>query len=226
MANSPEFQSTQMKKNQMRRTYLIAYSRADLELFPTCESFGLAIAEAFDSDTNKVKVVYWASALENHQDGRKHYHVVLKSSGPKRWLSVKNVLSTRYYIVVNFSKLHDNYYSGYKYITKADTEVFHSGEHPNLKDDVAAKRPKLLTNFDVREFLVENQLKNSTQLFAKANEQKQVGKTDLASSVLSRSSKALNDLIENTWAMESAVEKVARSNVTCIEIKREIIRTE
>ena len=58
MANSPEFQSTQIKKNQMRRTYFITYSRADMELFPTRESFGLAIAEAFDSSTSKVKVVY------------------------------------------------------------------------------------------------------------------------------------------------------------------------
>ena len=58
MANSPEFESTQMKKNQMCRTYLITYSRADLELFPNRESFGLAIAEAFDLGTSKVKVGY------------------------------------------------------------------------------------------------------------------------------------------------------------------------
>ena len=95
----------------MRRTYLITYSRADREPFPTRESFGLAIAEAFDSGTSKVKVVDWVSALENHQDGRKCCHVALKLSGPKRWLSVKNVLSTRYDIVVNFSESHNNYYS-------------------------------------------------------------------------------------------------------------------
>ena len=134
MANSPEFQSTQMKKNQMGRTYLITYSRADRELFPTQESFGLAIAEASDSGTRKVKVVYWAFALENHLDGKKYYHVVLKLSGPKRWLSVKYVLSTHYDIVVNFSESHHNYCSAYKYITKVDTEVFHNGEHSNLKE--------------------------------------------------------------------------------------------
>ena len=54
-----------MKKNQMRRTYLITYSRTDLELFPTWESCGLAIAEAFDSGTSKVKVICWASAMKN-----------------------------------------------------------------------------------------------------------------------------------------------------------------
>ena len=89
MEISPKFQSTQMKKNRMRRTFLITYSCADLELFPTWESFGLTIAEAFDSGTTKAKVVYWLSALENHEDGRKHYHVTLKLSGPKRWLLLK-----------------------------------------------------------------------------------------------------------------------------------------
>ena len=72
--------------------------------------------------------------MENHQDGRKHHHVALKLSRLKQWLSVQNELSTHYRIIVNFSEWHNNYYSTYKYITKADTEVFHNGEHPNLKD--------------------------------------------------------------------------------------------
>ena len=54
-----------MKKNKMRRTYLITYSRTDLELFPTRESCGLAFAEVFDSGTSKVKVIYWVFALKN-----------------------------------------------------------------------------------------------------------------------------------------------------------------
>ena len=69
-------------------------------------------------------------------------------------------------------------------------------------------------------------MKNSTQLFAEVNKQKQASKTDLASFVLSRSSKALNDIVENTWAMEGAVAKVARSNATRIEIIRESIQAD
>ena len=53
----------------MRRTYLVTYSRADLELLPTRESCGLTIAEVFDSGTSTVKGVYWVSTLENDQDG-------------------------------------------------------------------------------------------------------------------------------------------------------------
>ena len=53
----------------MRRTYLVTYSRADLEFLPTRESCGLTIAEVFDSGTSTVKGVYWVSTLENDQDG-------------------------------------------------------------------------------------------------------------------------------------------------------------
>ena len=56
-----------MKKNQMCKTYLIAYSSEDFEVFPMRKSCSLSIAEAFDWGTSKVKVAYWASVLENHQ---------------------------------------------------------------------------------------------------------------------------------------------------------------
>ena len=50
------------------------------------------------------------------------------------------MIRTRYDIAVNFSESHDNYQSAYKYIAKADTEVFHSGEHPNLKEIAREQR--------------------------------------------------------------------------------------
>ncbi len=249
MSDSDDFQLSQMKKNQMRRAYLITYSRADLQLFPTRESFGRAIADAFSEGAGKVAVEYFACALENHQDEGKHYHVAVKLSGPKRWLSVKNSLIKKHHIVVHFSESHDNYYSAFKYISKLDTEVFRSDGHPDLteigpprtKNSTKAYRQKRksagvnekpgssnakrvarrLSNFDVSQFLVENSLKTATELFAKAQEQKKAGKYDLANFILSRSSKSLSDLICNTWAMEGAVEKVARGSIARIEMVRE-----
>ena len=46
--------------------------------------------------------------------------------------------------MVNFSESHDNYCRAYKYITKADTEVFYRGEHPNLKE-ISSPRTKYST---------------------------------------------------------------------------------
>ena len=78
-----------MNKKQIKRTYLVTYSRADLELFPTRESFGKAIAEFFKKGSSQVQVQHFASALDNHQNGWKLFHVVVKLNLPKPWLSVK-----------------------------------------------------------------------------------------------------------------------------------------
>ena len=140
MSDSPDFKSARMSKKQMRRNYLVTYSRADLELFPTRASFGNAIAEAFNKRTDKFKIQYFRAALENHKDGGKHYHVTIKLDGPKLRLPVKNILTASYDIVVNFSESDDNY-SAYKYITKSDTAVFHSEGHPDLSE-VGSPRTK------------------------------------------------------------------------------------
>ena len=60
-------------------------------------------------------------------------------------------------------------------------------------------------------------MKTRTELLAKANEQKHAGKKNLANFVLSLSSKSVNDLTENTWAIKAAVETVARSNINRME---------
>ena len=54
------------------------------------------------------------------------------------------------------------------------------------------------------EFIVKQEIKSETKLLAIANEQREEGKKDLADFVLSRSSKSLNDLIQQTWKMKKA----------------------
>ena len=67
---------------------------------------------------------------------------------------------------------------------------------------------KRLTNLDVSEFLIKHNIKSDTALFAKAHEQKEAGKKDLAQFVMSHSSKSLQDVIQNTWKMHTSSEKV------------------
>ena len=55
---------------------------------------------------------------------------------------------------------------------------------------------------NVSEFMIENNIKSETTLFAIADEQKKAVKKDLANFVLSRSTKAISDLLENTRKME------------------------
>ena len=105
-------------KLKPRRTYLVTHSQADQIKFPSRQSFGEAVANEFNSGDPKGKVAYWACALVNHAKGGEHYHLSLKLTGPRRWLSVRNALQRLHSINVNFSDSHKNYYTAYKYASQ------------------------------------------------------------------------------------------------------------
>jgi len=241
-----DFQTNTLHKQATRRTYLVTYSQANLNRFPTRESFGEAIKTAFNCGSGKVQVEYWACSLEEHQNGGRHYHVCVKLTGSKRWLSVKEHLRNTHNIVVNFSGNHDHYYSAYSYVTKTDKSFYVSESHPNLSNigspqtekcikKFRAKRKqksegeaseghakiKRLSNLEVSEFIVSCNIRSDTELFAEAHSQKSAGKKDLASFILSRSPKAINDLIENTWKMETASSTLSRRELSRMDIIRE-----
>ena len=184
-----EFQGTQLVNSRLpRRTYLVTYSQANLTKFPTRKEFRKCIKKHFNSGSGKVKVQHWACAKEKHKNGGVHYHVALKLTGPKRWKSVKENISSKEGIVVNFSDNHDNH---------SKHHVHHSKHHPNL-DDVASPLKKTstqayrqgrksyaqenptdapqkkkqkttcrkrLTQFEVSEFLLKNNVRRDTELF-------------------------------------------------------------
>lgn len=196
----------------------------------------------------KAKPLHWACCQEDHADGGKHYHLCIKLSQPQRWKAAKSYVAVRTGIILHFSSAHDNYYAAYKYVTKTDEEVFHSPDHPNLVDarspktktcirafreksktartqrtsneqqnQPPKKQPKL-SNLAVHEFLIANKIKRKEELFAIAREQREEGKKDLASFVLSRSAKSLDDLIQNTWMMESSAANLEREKKLRMEL--------
>lgn len=250
-----DFQTTQMQNSRIpRRTYLITYSQADLSKFPTRKDFGKCIKSHFNKGSGKVKVQHWACSLEKHQNGGDHFHVALKLTGPKRWKSVKESISSDEGIVVNFSDQHDNYYSAYRYVCKEDSSVHHSKHHPNLenissprtkrstkayresrksknsaenetseppskKPSTSSKqKPTRLSRLDVSEFMVKNDIHRVKELYAAAEQRRKEGQADLKSFVISNTRKSLNDLIENTWEMHSALESIEREKTSRIEV--------
>ena len=176
----------QLARDALRRSYLITYSQVDKSKFPTRESFAECIVKHFNEGKSKAEVHHYACCLEDHEDGGEHYHVALKLSAPKRWLSVKEAMMEHYNVSVHFSASHDSYYYAYKYISKSDEEVFKSPGHPNLDDigsprtkkciaayrkktqetrsansaEPSAKKPKRrrLSNMDVADFIVKNNI--------------------------------------------------------------------
>ena len=142
---------SQLGKRSVRRVYLVTYSKADPSIFPDRSEFGDAVAEAFSQGTSVIKPLHYATCKENHADGiHHHFHCVIKLSGPKRWIGAKNYLQDNFSIVVNFSDNHDSYYSAYKYISKEDTDVQHSAEHPNLKEAASPKTKQCLSTLSKR----------------------------------------------------------------------------
>ena len=104
-----EFQSTQLVNVRLPRpTYLVIYSQAYLTKFSTRKGFGKCKKNHFNSGSGKVIVQHWICAKEKHKNGGVHYHVALKLTGPKCWKSVKECISLKEGIVVNFSDNHGN----------------------------------------------------------------------------------------------------------------------
>lgn len=223
-----------------RRQYLVTYSQADEGKFPTRESFGQMLECEFNSGVSVVKVKHWACCREPHENGGFHYHCALKLTGNKKWLSVKERITTRYGIVINFSDSHDHYVSAYRYLCKHDKAVAHSTDHPNLsnarspktKKSIAGnraaakkrrssmaedcepqKRKKRLSNSDVANFIREHNITTYTELFSTAETRKEEGENDIAEFLFSRPEKHLRELISKTWFMKEAPSKAKRENI-------------
>ena len=214
-----------------KRQYLITYSQANLNLFPTRESFGSAVAEEFNSGTSAVKVDYWACCKELHKDGGIHFHCSIKLTGSKKWIGVRNRLSSKYNIQVNFSDKHDYYLSSYRYVCKEDEEVFHSENHPenllsasspatkkgtlvskqnarkrkSLKlENEASLSKKRMNNLEASDIIKKEKIKSYTELLALAEKRREAGQTDFANFVFNRNEKALRELVKKTWDMSEA----------------------
>jgi hypothetical protein len=82
------------------------------------------------------------------------------------------------------------------------------------------KKVRRLTNLDVSEFIVKTEIKNETQLFAKACEQQEAGKKDLANFLLNRSPKAVSDLLATTWKMQNARKVIERNETSRLDVIR------
>ena len=242
---SPSKVADEIDPSKARRTYLITYSQADIDAFPTRESFAKVVKEAFTSSNGKSQPLHWSCAREKHTNGGVHYHMALKLSSPKRWLHCKNEIYNKHKIVIHFSE-HENYYSAFRYISKYDTEIYLSSEHPNLQkigspntkhchkmyarrrseasssSKVSNTKSKRLSNLDVSDFIVQNKIKTQTQLLATANIQKEEGKRDLASFVFSRTSKSLDELISQTWKMQNAQITLERQTKCRMDIIQEV----
>ena len=94
-------------------------------------------------------------------------------------------------------------------------------ENADIAPKEKSSKPKKLSNMHVSNFIVKNNIKRDTELFAAAKKRKDEGQEDLANFVLTKSSKVLSELIDKTWKMETAGITLDRETKSRMDILRE-----
>jgi len=101
LTDNPE---SNLEENKVRSVYLVTYSQADKQRFPTRLLFARALVQSFVHCGAEIS--HWCCSEEEHKAGGTHYHVAIKLNKIHRWNAAKRLLSERYGIIVNFSGLH------------------------------------------------------------------------------------------------------------------------
>ena len=116
-----------------RRAYLITYAHANLQKFPTRDSFSAEVLRAFHGgkSANNFLVTEWCCTLEPHRvvEGTFHYHMAVHLAKPKRWINVKQRIADRCGVVVNFSSEGLGYAWAARYAVKSDSHPIFSPLH-------------------------------------------------------------------------------------------------
>ncbi len=100
-----------------------------------------------------------------------------------------------------------------------------SNAEPTQGPSRSTKRRRL-SNLDVSEVIIKKNIRSDTELLALAKEQKEEGKMDLPNFILSKSSKAMNELINVSWKMETAPKSIARNKQNRMEVLFQCVEEE
>jgi hypothetical protein len=132
-------ENQQLHSRQVRTVYLVTYSQVDSTCAQSREEFAKLLVEGFEKTSEKSNnVIQWVCSKEPHKTSGFHYHMAIKLSKARRWLSVRRWMDNRHGIKVNFSCVHSNYYSAWKYTTKQDVSFIQSPGHPDLTNSKAS----------------------------------------------------------------------------------------
>ena len=234
---------------RVRSVYLITYSKANVEIIASRDSFAVVVLDSFQNadPASKTKVLQWVCSQERHQNGEIHYHVAVKLDRNRRWLTVRNYADKKHGLKLNFSSSHANYFSAWKYTTKDDKEYLESECHPDLKNaphtqeasqtriaEMGGKekggkkrkrgRQPRLSIYEVSQLAVQKGIKSRLEMLSPANQQKKEGKTDLAEFIANRSYKAVEEALRVGWEIKEAPAKLGRNQKTRVEILQEFLQ--
>ena len=78
-----------------------------------------------------------------------------------------------------------------------------------------------MTSFELSELIVRKGMKSRIELLAYANEQKLIGKSDIAEFIVNRGPRVVSEVLATVWETTNAQAKLDRSKKTRIEILEE-----
>ena len=78
-----------------------------------------------------------------------------------------------------------------------------------------------MMSFELSDLIVRKGMKSQTELLANANEQKLIGKSDIAEFIVNRGPRVVSEVLATAWEMTNAQAKLDRSKKTRIEILEE-----
>ena len=182
--------------------------------------------------------VQWAASKEPHSESGFHYHMCVKFSNNKRWYGAKLHLLANYNISVYFSDSHQSYISAYRYMSKEDTEVFHSPGHPDLdsarspqtsktnkalmekhrskqatyevQHTLKSSKRKHISKINVVDIIKIRGIRSETELLALSNKRADDGLDDLMTFIADTPERFYRELISKTWKLAEAPDLLAR----------------
>ena len=77
---------------------------------------------------------------------------------------------------------------------------------------------KRLSNSDVADFILDNNIKTEVELMNESNRRKSSGERDLYEFILRKNPRALSDLISTTWRIQGAEDELDRRAVNCMDV--------
>ena len=173
-----------------RTIFLLTYSQADLEKFPTRQSFADVVVECFTA--RNIRISMWVTSLERHKNGGFQCHMAVKLCGKYRRLRVRREISDRHCINVNFNDNEgdsgNTNYTAYKYVVKHDSDFVTSVDHPEMtalprtdraiavnrqrgKNDGRSrkrKRDERMTEYDLLQIIQEGKFTSRLQMLSLA----------------------------------------------------------
>ncbi|KAF4653277.1 hypothetical protein FOL47_010610, partial [Perkinsus chesapeaki] len=180
-------------KRKQSRSFLFTWSHTeDPDKAKPCDMEKPEIKKIIEQVMGK-DLLYFSIFFENHKDGNRHAHFVLKYAKPKRWKLMADQLRREYRMFCSVSVAEDKSGAkscmypvlfGYCYNTNPEKSLFDVDLEPYLSPDhpapttiglekprviSQAKRVRAMSNSAVQAFVIKANIKTEKELYAYAN---------------------------------------------------------